>query len=268
MIVRLQDVTIGYDDEGSGSGPPAVFLHGFPHDRTLWDAQRRALSPQVRCVVPDLRGFGQSSTHGPFSMDHYADDVVALLDHLGIEKAAICGLSMGGYVAMAMWRRHADRIAALVFSDTRAGADSVEGQRRREELMALARTGGATAIAENQLPGLIGSTTRAQRPEISKLLLAMMTRQSVAGIVGALAAMRDRPDSFETLSTVSVPTLVVVGEEDALTPIKEARSIAEALPKSARVRMEIIAAAGHVPCVERPAAATHALADFFATLNT
>lgn len=265
MIARLPESTVGYEDDGAGL--PVVFLHGFPHDRSLWDAQRRALSPQVRCITPDLRGFGQSSTHGPFSMDRYADDVIALLDHLGIVRAVVCGLSMGGYVAMAMWRRHSHRIAALVFSDTRAGADSAEGKKRRDELIAVVRRDGVSAIVESQLSGLIGSTSRAQRPEVSKGLLAMMARQPAAGIVGALQAMRDRPDSVETLRTVSVPTLVIVGDEDSLTPIKEARAIAEALPKAARVRMEIIAGAGHVPCVERPAATTHALADFFATLS-
>lgn len=264
MIAQLPGFQMGYDDNGDGL--PVMFLHGFPHDRTLWSAQRLSLSPYARCIAPDLRGFGHSSTHGPYSMDQYADDVVSLLDWLGIESAVMCGLSMGGYVAMALWRRHPDRIRALIFSDTRGGADTEEGQQRRDELAAQVKRDGARSIADSQLAGMVGATTRERRPEVVAALRAMMGRQSVAGITGALQAMRDRPDSRETLRTISVPTLVIVGEDDVLTPIREARAIAEALPTVARVRLEIIAGAGHVPCVERPAATTHALSDFLSTL--
>ena len=117
MIASLHDLQMGYDDQGNGM--PIVFLHGFPHDRTLWAQQRVALASRARCITPDLRGFGQSSARAPYSMDQYSDDVVALLDWLEIEQAVVCGLSMGGYVAMAMWRRHPTRIRALVLCDTR-----------------------------------------------------------------------------------------------------------------------------------------------------
>jgi 3-oxoadipate enol-lactonase len=265
MIAQLPGFQIGYDDQGDG--PPMLFLHGFPHDRTLWASQRVALSPQARCIVPDIRGFGHSSTHGPYSMDQYADDVAALLDWLQLEQAVICGLSMGGYIAMAMWRRHPERVRALVFCDTKAGPDTEEGKTRRDELIALVKRDGTRVIADAQITGMVGSMTRERRPEVVASLRAMMGRQSAAGVIGALQALRDRPDSRDTLKSVSVPSLVVVGEDDALTPIKEARAIAEALPSAARVRLEIIAGAGHVPCVERPAATTHALSDFLSTLE-
>jgi pimeloyl-ACP methyl ester carboxylesterase len=199
-------------------------------------------------------------------MDQYADDVVALLDWLGIEAAVVCGLSMGGYVAMAMWRRHPERIRALIFSDTKAGADDDETRARRDEMIAMVRRDGSRAIADAQLQGMLGKESRARRPDVVNTIRVMMAKQSVAGIIGALQALRDRPDSRETLRTITVPTLVVVGEDDVLTPIKEARAIAEGLPTAARVRMEIIAGAGHLPCVERPAATTHALSDFLASL--
>lgn len=264
MIAQLPGFQIGYDDHGDGQ--PVVFLHGFPHDRTLWTAQRVALAPQARCIVPDIRGFGHSSTHGPYSMDQYADDVVALLDYLGIERAVVCGLSMGGYIAMAMWRRHPDRVKALVFCDTRAGADTDDAKQRRDELAVMVKHGGTRVITDAQITGMVGATTRERRPEVMAALRAIMGRQSAAGVIGALQALRDRPDSRETLRSISVPSLVLVGEDDVLTPIKEARAIAEALPSAARVRLEIIASAGHVPCLERPAATTHALSDFLATL--
>lgn len=265
MIAQLGGFQIGYDDIGRGI--PMVFLHGFPHDRALWSTQRGALADQVRCIIPDGRGFGLSSTHGPHSVEQYADDVIALLDHLGIPHAVICGLSMGGYVAMAVWRRHPSRVQALVFCDTRGAPDSAEGKARRDEQIALVRKQGVGAIREALLTGMVGSTTRSRRPDVVAALRTMMSRQPAAGVVGALQALRDRPDSRPSLATITVPTLVLVGDEDVLTPISEARAIAEALPPAARVRLEIIAGAGHVPCLERPAATTHALSDFVATLS-
>lgn len=264
MIAQFAGFQIGFDDQGEGT--PIVFLHGFPHDRTLWAAQRVALAPQARCIVPDIRGFGRSSTHGPYSMDQYADDVAMLLDWLQIEQTVVCGLSMGGYIAMAMWRRHADRVRGFVFCDTKAGPDTEEGKVRRDEFAAQVKRDGTRIIADAQITGMVGPSTREKRPEVVAALRAMMGRQSAAGVIGALGALRDRPDSRDTLRSISVPTLVIVGEDDALTPIKEARTIAEALPSAARVRLEIIAGAGHVPCLERPAATTHALSDFLATL--
>jgi 3-oxoadipate enol-lactonase len=264
MIAQLSGFQLGYDDQGDGI--PVVFLHGFPHDRSLWAAQRVALASQARCIVPDLRGFGDSSTHGPFSMDQYADDVVGLMDWLSVPSAVVCGLSMGGYVAMALWRRHPDRVRGLVFCDTRAEPDSDEGKAKRDEMVTVVKRDGARAIADAQVVGMVGPTTRTRRPEVIAALRAMMGRQPAAGIVGALQAMRDRPDSRLTLPTISVPSLVVVGEDDALTPIRDARAIAESLPSVARVRLEIIAGAGHVPCLERPAATTHALSDFLSTI--
>jgi pimeloyl-ACP methyl ester carboxylesterase len=260
----LPEVTLGFDDRGSGL--PVVMLHGFPHDRSLWLQQRNALSTRVRCILPDLRGFGESSSHGPHSMDQYADDVVALLDHLDVPQAVVCGLSMGGYIAMAMWRRHAERIRAMVLCDTRATPDTDETRAVRNELIALARKDGARAVAERQLKGMLGKTTHETKPHVVAHMRAMMERQSVEGIAGALAALGDRPDSRPTVASISVPTLVVVGEEDTLTPPSDAEAMIDLLPPIAHARLERIANAGHASCVERPAAVSHVLAEFLSTL--
>jgi pimeloyl-ACP methyl ester carboxylesterase len=264
MIAELSGVQLGFDDVGSGT--PVVFIHGFPHDRSLWSGQVSALSTYARCIVPDLRGFGESSTEGPFSVDQYADDIAQLLTYLDIERAVVCGLSMGGYVAMAMWRRHADRVTALALCDTKAAADTEEGRRKRDELIAVAEREGSLAIAELQLPGMVGKSTRAKRPEVMAHMRQMMERAQVAGIVGALTAMRDRPDAKPTLAAVTVPVLVIVGDEDVLTPVSEATAMLAALGTNVAKTMEVVEGAGHVTCVERPAAVTHVLADFLATL--
>lgn len=265
MKASIHGIELAYDDVGSGT--PVLFIHGFPHDRSLWDEQVSALSTHVRCISPDLRGFGESSTDGPYSVDQYADDLAGLLSHLSIDHAVICGLSMGGYIAMAMWRRHRAKVMALVLCDTKAGADTDEARKKRNDLMATAEREGSEKVAELQLPGMVGKTTRERRPDIVERAKAMMERAPVAGIVGALAALRDRPDSRESLGTVNVPTLVIVGDEDALTPVSEAEGIVAALSPAARAKLEIVQGSGHASSMERPAAVTHALADFLATLS-
>ena len=262
MIALCDGVEIGYDD--IGTGVPVAFVHGFPHNRTLWAPQVSALVDRARCIAPDLRGFGESSKHGPFSMDQYADDIAMLLRGLGIERAVVAGLSMGGYVAFSLWRRHRALVRGLVLADTRAGADSEETREKRRALMDVARTRGAGAVADGQITGMLGKTTREKRPGLIDEVHRMMESASVEGIVGALEAMMARADSTETLATIDVPTLVVVGSEDVLTPPSEAEILHDAIRGS---RLEVIANAGHVSNLERPAAFNHVLTEFLASLD-
>ncbi len=269
MIDTISRAQLGYDDQGDGLA--VVFLHGFPHDRSLWSQQRMALAHGVRRIVPDLRGFGESSAIAmapSTTIDDYADDVIALLDALDIHRAVVCGLSMGGYIAMALWRRYPHRVRGLVFCDTKATADDDAGKAMRNETITFVRAEGSAALAERQLPKMLGATTHAQRGAVVDEMRAMMARQSVDAIVGALSALRDRPDSRATLPTITVPTLIIVGDEDTLTPLADSVRMLDLLPTSLGARIEVIADAGHVSCVERPAAVTHVLADFFASFDT
>ena len=262
MIALCEGVEIGYDDVGTGM--PIAFIHGFPHNRTLWAPQISALVDRARCIAPDLRGFGESSRHGPFTIDQFADDVAMLLKTLGIERAVVAGLSMGGYVALSFWRRHRRMVRALVLADTRAGVDSDETRTKRIGLMEIAHTRGSGAVADNQITGMIGKSTRAKRPALIDDVHRMLGSASVDGIVGALEAMLSRADSTPTLSTIDVPTLVVVGAEDVLTPPKEAEILRAAIRGS---RLEVIEHAGHVSNLERPAAFNHVLSEFLAALD-
>lgn len=261
MIARVGGVEIAYDDAGTGA--PIVFLHAFPLDRRMWTPQAGALAGVARCIAPDYRGLGESGGAGPYTMDRYADDVAALLDLLQIERAGFVGLSMGGYVSFALWRRHRARIRALVLADTRAGADTEEGRARRRELIELARTGGSEAVAAEQIDGLVGKTTRQRNPDLVSAVRRQMAQAPVEGIVGALEAMMARPDSTPDLATIDVPVLIVVGAEDALTGPKEARAMHQAIRGS---RLEVLEQAGHLSSVERPAAFNTVLSEFFAGL--
>ncbi|WKW13429.1 alpha/beta fold hydrolase [Pseudogemmatithrix spongiicola] len=257
MKLQTARGTVGFEE--SGSGLPVVLLHGFPHDRTLWAAQLAAAPAGARMIALDLPGFGESDSAEVPSLDHWADWVVAALDALAIERAVIGGLSMGGYLAFALWRRHPQRILGLILADTRAGADTLEGQEKRVAMQAQVLKEGPGAIAAAMLPGMVGKTTRAERPRAVEYLDAMMRRASVEAIHDALDALRTRPDSTPTLATITVPTLIICGEEDVLTPVKESEAMHAAI---ADAQLALIPGAGHASCVEHPSAFNALLSGF------
>jgi pimeloyl-ACP methyl ester carboxylesterase len=261
VIALVADTEIAYDDVGSGL--PVVFLHAFPLNRTMWDPQVGALVAECRCIAVDMRGFGDSALAPPHHVDRYADDVAGVLDALKIEQAVIVGLSLGGYVAFAFWRRHQARVRALVLADTRAAADTVENVERRQALIDVACTQGAGAVANAQIAGMMGRTTRDKRPDIYDAVHRMMAQASPESIVAGLEAMMARPDSTPTLATINVPALIVVGEEDAITPPKEARKLHAGIPGS---RLEVLRQAGHLSNLERPAAFNTVVSEFVSGL--
>ncbi|MHB1312491.1 MAG: alpha/beta fold hydrolase [Gemmatimonadaceae bacterium] len=262
MITFTNGHAIGYDDVGQGI--PVLFLHGFPHNRSLWSPQLGALAADARTIAMDLRGFGESAPCASYSVDDYADDAAALLAELGIDRAVIAGLSMGGYAAFAFWRRHRDMVRALVLCDTRPGADGDEARAARRVMQEQAQERGSLAIADQMIPGMVGATTRAKHPELVDELHRMMSLAPVAGVVGALDALMGRPDSTATLATIDVPTLILCGDEDVLTPVKESRAMHLAIAGS---RLEIITGAGHASNAERPAAFNHVLSEFLVSLT-
>lgn len=252
---------LAYDE--AGSGLPMLFIHGWPHNRTLWAAQLSGLPTHARCIAPDLRGFGGSSVTGPYSIEQYADDLAELLDSLGIDRAVVCGLSMGGYVALAMQRRHRARIRALVLASTRATADTPEARAKRLRLIEFVTANGVDALATRQLRAMVGDTTFESRPELRDSLRQLMANAPLEGVVGGLEAMANRRDSTDLLPTIDVPTLVVGGAEDGFTKPDELGSLAEAIPHA---RLELIAGAGHVCAYERPAAFNHLVTEFLSAL--
>ena len=195
-------------------------------------------------------------------MDQYADDLVTLMDHLEVTQAIVAGLSMGGYIAFALWRRHPERVRALALLDTRAEPDTAQGREGRNAAAHRVRQGGATAYADEMLPKLLAPAGMAD-PRIHERVRDMMAAQPVDGIVAALGAMRDRPDSRPTLATISVPTLVIVGDQDTLTPPEDAEAMAAGI---ADTRVEIIPGAGHLSPLENPRHVNPLLRDFAVSL--
>jgi 3-oxoadipate enol-lactonase len=258
--LTLDAVDIALEERGK-AGPAILFVHGFPFDHELWRHQLAAF-PSFRRVAPDLRGAGGS--RGPdspeaYSIARYADDLVRVLDALGIAHAVVCGLSMGGYIVFDLLRRHPGRVQAAILCNTKAEADSEEAKRGRDEMAALARAGGAEAVAEKLLAKVLARSTFDQRADVVHEVRRMMECQPVAGIVGALHALRDRPDSTSLLAAIRVPVLVVAGEEDQITPRGGMEEMARAIPGA---HFELIGAAGHVTALEQPLAVNAAIASF------
>jgi 3-oxoadipate enol-lactonase len=243
-----------------GDGPAILFVHGYPLDRTIWRDQIDALQGYRR-IAPDLRGMGQSDAPDlGYGMAIYADDLAALLDALGVDQVILCGLSMGGYVLFEFLRRWRQRVRALILVDTRAEADGVEARRARDAAAATARELGAEAIADLMLPKLLASGTDERAPELVARVRRMIVATPVPGIVGALASMRDRHDSTGLLPTLAgLPTLVIVGGEDTMTPPDAARRMAAAIPGA---RLVVIPSSGHIPPLERPGETTGAMLEF------
>jgi 3-oxoadipate enol-lactonase len=241
-----------FDDTGSGEA--LILLHAFPLDGRMWLAQKTDLAGSARVIVPDLRGFGRSAElAAPQSIDEYADDVAALLDRLRIERATIAGLSMGGYVALALARRHPHRLLRLALADTRSLADSPEGRAARDVSIALVSTDGVSALVERMLPRLLSAAASA---DVVARVRALGNAQQPAGVMAALEAMRDRPDATHLLAGLDIPVAIVVGEADAISPPAEARAMGALLP---RAEVEIIPGAGHLSNLEAPAAFSNAL---------
>lgn len=246
--------------EVRGEGPAILFVHGYPLDHTIWADQFDGLEG-FRRIAPDLRGMGRSDSPDlGYGIGIYAADLAALLDVLGVDEVVLCGFSMGGYVAFEFLRRWRPRVRALVLVSTRAEADTAEGRRARDTAAALAREGGAGAIADSMLARMLTPATINGSPELVERTRAIMAATPVAGIVGALAAMRDRPDSMALLQGLEgIPSLVIVGDEDQLTPPDRARAMAEAIPAA---RLVVIPGAAHLTTMERAKETSAALKDF------
>lgn len=234
-----------------GEGTPVVLLHAFPLSRRMWQFQYDGLTTQMRLVTPDLPGFGQSATSAEApDLGVMADGVLRLLDRLELDDVVLGGLSMGGYVAMEILRRRPDRVRALVLADTRATVDAeAAAANRRRMADVLEDRRNSRVLVHDVLPTVVGDTTRQEHPETVTWLREIVEETDPLGAAWAQRAMAARRDSFETLRAVRVPTLVVVGDEDALTPPSDAEAMADAVPGA---ELAVLERAGHLSAVEAP----------------
>jgi pimeloyl-ACP methyl ester carboxylesterase len=261
------DMTIALHYEEAGEGLPVVLLHAFPLASAMWAAQRDELAPRYRVITPDQRGFGgtplvgdPSSLAKP-SLATVADDLVRFLDRLSLDQVVVGGLSMGGYVAMALLRRHPERVRAVILANTKASADPEAAAANRERIAAAVSAAGSSELLLDEVyPKLLGPSAR---PEVAAFVRDQVRQAPPAAVAWAQRAMAARPDSLDVLRSVTVPALVVAGEDDQLMALAEAESMADALPKGRLVR---IPGVGHLSALEDPAAFNAAVTEFLAEI--
>jgi pimeloyl-ACP methyl ester carboxylesterase len=260
--------TIAYLDSTPGDTAlrSYVLLHAFPLGANMWEPQMRAIPEGWRLITPDLRGFGGSTeldSVSASSIADYAEDVADLLAELKVERAVIGGLSMGGYAAFALLQSRPEIIEALILADTRATADSPEARANRRNMLALVDREGPQGVAKEMMPKLLGNTTRETNQTAEATVRRLIKQQSPVAIRGAINRMMNRPDSTALLATIGVPTLVIVGEEDTLTPVADSERMAQAIKGAKLVK---IPAAGHLSNLEQPDPFNRALTAFLVSL--
>lgn len=248
MKIKLNGIQINYTERGLPQGLPVVFVHGFPFNHTMWEPQMKALPNNIRAITFDVRGHGESDVaEGQYTIELFVDDLIALLDHLVIEKAVLCGLSMGGYIALRAVERHPERFGALVLCDTRSEADSNEAKVKRSATIRAIRNDGVPPFAGAFLKAVFAEQTFETNPEAVQAIKESIIANSPAGICGTAIALAARTDTTSALSSITIPTLILVGELDALTPPAASRAMHDAIAGS---EFHIIPHAAHMSNLE------------------
>jgi len=271
QYLQLGSRTLAYlDNAPEATGMPVlVLVHAFPLGSQMWEPQFRGAFHGWRILAPDLRGFGGSTDERAEgvdpTIDDYAEDVAGLIREVAGGPVVLGGLLLGVYTAFAVMRRAPSLVRALILADTRATADSLEGRAARKAMLTVLEHDGPQGVARDMMPKLLGTTTREHNPGAEETVRLLIKRQSPAAIRDAIVRMMERPDSTSLLPSIGVPTLIVVGEEDVLTPPADAEAMAAAIPNASLVR---IAGAGHLANLEQAQAFEASVDDFLASLPT
>lgn len=257
---------VGLTTVDRGNGMPIVLVHGFPLNHTMWNAQIDALASRYRVLAPDLRGFGASGvTDGTVSMDQMADDLAGLLEASGIqEPAVVCGLSMGGYIALRFWLRHRARLRALILCDARSAADAPEAAANRLTLADRVLREGPAPAAQAMLPKLTAEATAKAHPEVIEAIRQMILSTDPRGLAAAARGMAERLEMTPSLAEIACPTLLLVGQGDVISTPAGMRAMADAIPDAKFVE---ISNAGHLSPMENPAEVNAAIGAFLADLE-
>lgn len=246
--------------ESVGQGPPVVLLHPFPVHHELWLPAAQALSTHYRLILPDLRGHGDSTIgEGPATMGKHASDIAKICDQEGIGRAAFAGVSIGGYTMFEFWRSYRERVAVLALCNTRPQSETPESRAARLQTAADVLERGTEPFIESMVPKLFGKTTIANRPDLIEAARRMMQKMSPNAVNLVQKGMADRPDSVPTLKTISIPTLIVGGDEDVATPLADAELMRQNIRGA---NLKVIARAGHYAIFEQPQAAGAILRQF------
>jgi 3-oxoadipate enol-lactonase len=260
MKITVNDISINYTDWGLPQGTPIVFIHGFPFSHEMWIPQMSVLPQNIRTITYDVRGHGLSDvSDGHYTIELFVDDLIALLDHLVIAKAILCGLSMGGYIALRTIERHPQRVAGLILSDTKSEADTNEVKINRTASIKLVKKAGVQVFTEDFLKRVFWEKTFTQNPQAIESIKQIIESNSPLGICGTLLALASRTDTTSVLSTINVPTCIIVGEHDTLTPPSSAQAMHQKIHRS---EYHVITNSAHMSNLENSAVFNEILVQF------
>ncbi|HEY9167706.1 MAG TPA: alpha/beta fold hydrolase [Candidatus Kryptonia bacterium] len=265
MILKTRDSSIAYETYGSNKTKAVTFIHGFPFSKSMWDEQAALLSGDHFVLTFDVRGHGGSEVgNGQYLIEFFVDDLIRLLDHLQIKKTILCGLSMGGYVALRAVDREPSRFSGLVLSDTKATPDTNAAKLNRVNQIRTILSGNKSQFAEEQVKALFApESIENKKSEVKKIRTTILSTDE-NGLVGALIALASRMDMTENLGKISVPTLILVGEKDKVTPPSDAEFMRSRIPNS---KLMVIHGAGHISNMENSPGFNSALVDFLSENN-
>ncbi|MCD6017069.1 MAG: 3-oxoadipate enol-lactonase 2 [Bacteroidetes bacterium] len=264
LTLNVNGIRLCYDDVGEGS-VPVIFLHGFPFDKNMWHSQVEFLKSTHRVIAYDTRGFGKSRDHGTtLSIDQFSEDLIRFMDLLSIDKAVVCGLSMGGYVAMNAHKRAPGRFEALILSDTQCVADTAEGKKKRYQSIDEINAEGIKNFAEGFIQRAFCNDSLTNKKQVVDQLKEVIYSTSPRMITQGLKALAERRETCSTLCNVSIPTLIICGKEDELTPVIQSEYMKQNIDRS---MLCVIENAGHVSNLEQPEEFNKQLSDFLGMLS-
>lgn len=263
MLIQVNDTELNIEDRGSGK--PLLLIHGFPLNLEMWQPQVENLANHYRVIAIDLRGHGYSPpTPGPYTMDLLSDDCADVLKSLGVrEPVILCGLSMGGYISFAFFRRHPNLVSGMILAATRAGADADQVRANRDKAIADTIQYGTQPVLEGMLPILMSPKTYQQQPEVVQFVSEIIARTTGDGIISAMQGMKNRPDSSRILQQINVPTLIIHGADDQIISLTDSQAMQAGIPNS---KLQIIQDAGHLPNLEQPGIFNSAVFSFMASI--
>ncbi len=249
LIISDNHTTICYDDLGEGK-EPVIFIHGFPFNKSMWKPQLEFLKDTHRVIAYDIRGYGKSSAQdATYSINLFADDLIKLMDALKISKAVICGLSMGGYIALNAIKRFPGRFSGLILADTQCEADTAEAKENRYKTITQVESEGLEGFSEGFIKKVFHKNTFETKKELVKKISTVVLANKLAAITGGLKALAERYETCSSLANIHVPTLILCGKDDELTPVEKSEALHNGIKDST---LKIIDEAGHLSNMEQP----------------
>jgi 3-oxoadipate enol-lactonase len=265
MKAVIDGAEIYYIDMGDRSAPAIVLIHGFPFSHEMWNPQIEFIKNHFRVIAYDIRGHGRSDVgDGQYSLELFVDDLIALLDHLQLEKVVLCGLSMGGYIALRAIERNPERFRALILCDTTSNADSNEAKLRRAASIKTVKRAGVVPYAQEFLKAVLTPQDVQNKLDLVRAVLSMIESNSSVGICGTLLALAGRTETTPSLPKIQVPTLILVGEQDKITPPELSEKMHALIPNS---KLQILPNAAHLSNLEEPEEFNSNLLSFLRELN-